>query len=232
MPNYGDPKYWDKRYRNNSGSMFDWLEDYNSLKSMIKELANPESKVLILGCGNAEFSEHMYDDGYKNIYNIDISTVVIKQMRKRNEQREGMVYEVMDVCDMTYPDGYFDIAIDKSTIDALLCGDNAFLNVARMTKEVQRVLKPGGVYFVISYGKPENRDFHLEREHLSFTLKEYALYPSEAVTEEQKEEKSHYIYICTKKEDADRVSAENFEKVCHMLNKQAEEESLLQTTDD
>jgi len=40
----------------------------------------------------------------------------------------------MDVCDMKYPDGFFDIAIDKSTIDALLCGSSAFLNVAKMTK--------------------------------------------------------------------------------------------------
>jgi 2-polyprenyl-3-methyl-5-hydroxy-6-metoxy-1,4-benzoquinol methylase len=77
MPNYGDPKYWDKRYRNNEGSMFDWLEDYNSLKSIIKELATSDMKILVLGCGNAEFSEHMYDDGYHNIYNIDISSVVI-----------------------------------------------------------------------------------------------------------------------------------------------------------
>jgi hypothetical protein len=47
-----------------------------------------------------------------------------------------MNYEVMDVTDMKYPDGFFDLAIDKSTIDALLCGDNAFLNVAKMTNEV------------------------------------------------------------------------------------------------
>lgn len=42
--------------------------------------------------------------------------------------------EVMDVRHMTYPDNFFDIAIDKSTIDALLCGNNAFLNVAIMLK--------------------------------------------------------------------------------------------------
>jgi hypothetical protein len=47
-----------------------------------------------------------------------------------------MKYEVMDICNMKYPDEYFDVAIDKSTIDAILCGDNAFLNVVRMTKEV------------------------------------------------------------------------------------------------
>jgi hypothetical protein len=53
MPNYGDPKYWDKRYRNNEGTMFDWLEDYTSLKPLLKDIITPESKILILGCGNA-----------------------------------------------------------------------------------------------------------------------------------------------------------------------------------
>ena len=95
-----------------------------------------------------------------------------------------MKYEVMDVCNMTYPDGFFDIAIDKSTIDALLCGDNAFLNVAKMMKEVQRVLKTNGVYIAISYGKPENRSFHFERDHLLMKLKQYVLYPLEAESEE------------------------------------------------
>ena len=40
----------------------------------------------------------------------------------------------MDVRQIKYPDNSFDIAIDKSTIDALLCGDNAFINVALMMK--------------------------------------------------------------------------------------------------
>ena len=78
MPNYGDPKYWDKRYKENEGSMFDWLEDYNSLKTLLKELINTDAKILILGCGNASFSEDMYDDGFHNIFNIDISEVVIQ----------------------------------------------------------------------------------------------------------------------------------------------------------
>ena len=64
MPNYGDPKYWDKRYAENEGTVFDWLEDYNSLKSLIKELVPQDAKILVLGCGNAEFSADMYDDGF------------------------------------------------------------------------------------------------------------------------------------------------------------------------
>lgn len=78
MPNYGDPRYWDRRYNEYQGKMFDWLENYESLKPLLKDLVKKEDKILILGCGNAEFSEHMYDDGYLNIVNNDISSVVIE----------------------------------------------------------------------------------------------------------------------------------------------------------
>ena len=76
----------------------------------------------------------------------------------------------MDVRKLDYEDNEFDLAIDKSTMDAILCGDNSFVNVAIMTKEVQRVLKKRAYYIIISYGQPNNRVFHLEREHLSFDL--------------------------------------------------------------
>jgi ubiquinone/menaquinone biosynthesis C-methylase UbiE len=115
--------------------MFDWLEDFNSLKGILEKHLKPEHKILILGCGNANFSEDLYDAGYHHIYNIDISTVVIEQMRERNKERTEMLYEVMDVCDLKYPDNFFDIIIDKSTIDAVLCGDNAYLNTAMLLKE-------------------------------------------------------------------------------------------------
>ena len=101
MPNYGDPKYWDKRYSDNAGTMFDWLEDFYSLKPLLYDLIpDKSSRILIIGCGNAPLSEDMYDDGYHNIFNIDISSVVINQMRERNSSRELMQYEVMDCTDM------------------------------------------------------------------------------------------------------------------------------------
>lgn len=118
----------------------------------------------------------------------------------------------MDACNLKYPDNYFDVCIDKSTIDALLCGDNAFLNTAIMLKEGQRVLKEdGGKYIAISYGKPSSRSFHFERTFLSWTLKEYIFSPVEAESDKDKEEKSHYIYVCTKNADWRRIYAENFE---------------------
>jgi hypothetical protein len=48
-----------------------------------------------------------------------------------------MKYKVMDCTNMEgIENGEFDVVIDKSTIDALLCGNNAYLMVAKMTREV------------------------------------------------------------------------------------------------
>lgn len=38
----------------------------------------------------------------------------------------------MDVTAMTYPNSYFQLVLDKSTIDALLCSENPFINTALM----------------------------------------------------------------------------------------------------
>lgn len=42
-----------------------------------------------------------------------------------------------------------------------------------MVKEVQRVLKTGGIYIIISYGSPENRIFHLVREKFKFKKRDH-----------------------------------------------------------
>ena len=81
-------------------------------------------------------SEDMYDDGYKAIWNMDISPLCIEQMIERNkEKRPEQNWEVMDVRDLKYENEMFDVIIDKSTIDAIMCGDNAHMNVAIMLKE-------------------------------------------------------------------------------------------------
>lgn len=50
-------------------------------------------------------------------------------MAERNaETRPEMQFQVMDITNMNeLESNSFDLAIDKSTIDALLCGEDAFL---------------------------------------------------------------------------------------------------------
>ncbi|OMH84867.1 Endothelin-converting enzyme 2 [Zancudomyces culisetae] len=91
-------------------------------------------------------SEDMYNDGYSDIVNIDFSETVIEQMSTRTANT-GMVWEVMDVCDIKYPASEFDYIIDKGTMDALMCEKGDVWNpspelVARVNSEVDEVERP------------------------------------------------------------------------------------------
>ena len=232
MPNYGDISYWEERYKTSDNSTFDWLENYATLKEIISSLNIPKEtgQILNLGCGNSEFSENMYCDGYKNIKNIDISHNVIKAMSERNKDKEGMTYEVMDVRDIKYENNYFDLAVDKSTIDALLCGEDAFINVAKMIKEVQRVLKVGGYYMIVSYGTPDYRLLHLERKFEKFNIE--VLKIEKDFVEEDEYDKHHYIYLCQKLEGADEISQKFFDDTLEELIKQQKSEEEEDEQDD
>ena len=118
----------------------------------------------------------MYDDGYFQIANCDYSHVCIEKMLQRNKDtRPYMKWDVMDVCDMKYKDASFDLIIDKSTMDCLLCGCFPYLKVAIMLSECQRLLKTGGKLVSISYGKPDARTKHFLRDHLGFSLKTFEI---------------------------------------------------------
>ena len=206
---YGEATYWDDRYEKAGGeAAFDWLETFESLEPyMRKFMPRKNIRILVLGCGNAEFSEDLYDAGYENIVNIDISPVCIQQMTVRNAiQRPNMSWKVGDVTNMEFKNSSFDLAIDKSTIDALLCGDDAYIMVGKMMKECQRVLKKGGHYFAISFGNPEARAHHFQSPFLSVTNFQYTI-----KEEGSTDDKAHFVYVWKKKADADRVSAANFD---------------------
>ena len=134
-----------------------------------------------------------------------------------------MTWLVMDITDMTaFDSNTFDLAIDKSTIDALLCGENAFEKVSFMLKETQRVLRIGGSYFAISYGRPEGRAFHFEQPFLSFENRQIMLPDPTAQTEEEKKDRAHYVYISKKLPDADEVS--DFEFLKHIERMRVQEQ--------
>lgn len=117
----------------------------------------------MVGCGNAVLSEDMVNDGYQEIVNVDISAVVIEAMQKKYQDYPQLKYEKMDVRDMSaFENSSFDSVVDKGMLDSLMCGPNAHPNVGKMLEEVRRVLKPGGVYILITYGGPHVRMPHLK----------------------------------------------------------------------
>ncbi|XP_024545098.1 uncharacterized protein LOC9645030 [Selaginella moellendorffii] len=76
----------------------------------------------------------------------------------------------MDVRNMAvFGDNSFDAVIDKGLMDSMLCGSNGFIDVRFMLEETRRVLKPGGVFILITYGEPLLRMHHLK--HPAFDWK-------------------------------------------------------------
>lgn len=73
----------------------------------------------------AGLSEEMYDDGFLNIINIDISKTAIRTMAARTADRKTMRWEVMSCTALTLSDASVDAVLDKGTMDSLLCGENS-----------------------------------------------------------------------------------------------------------
>lgn len=196
--------------------------------------------ILMLGCGNSELSELIYQDNLcKNIFNIDLSNNVIKSMRERCKTMEAMSWEVMDARELKFAPGFFDLVIDKCMLDTVLCGEKSYVNAAIVTKEVQKVLKIGGVYMIVSHGDPSSRLIHLNREHLGFEVsiqcvkKEFS--SEDDLFSKHTQEKINYIYICRKNIDADILCQENFPRVYFELEKSEiieDDEKDIQSNDD
>jgi len=77
-PPYHKATYWDSRYQTDPEPL-DWYQNYNALRTHFHELVNPTDKILNVGCGNSRLSFEMRIDGYRDITNIDISTVLIER---------------------------------------------------------------------------------------------------------------------------------------------------------
>ncbi|XP_073049477.1 uncharacterized protein [Primulina eburnea] len=188
--NYGDSLYWDARYIQEANcGFFDWYQRYSALRPFVRKYISPSSRVLMVGCGNADIQ--------------------------------------MDVRDMSFfPDESFESVIDKGTLDSLMCGTGASISATQMLGEVSRLLKPGGVYMLITYGDPTVRMPHIKRPVYSWNIDLYVIpkpgfqrpYGSTATnsllepiptTEEGllppdyviEDPDSHFIYVCKKMDE-------------------------------
>ena len=199
MPEYGKADYWDERYKSND-TTFDWFVAFEPLRDIITSICKPDHKILVAGCGNSRLSPLMYEAGLTNITNVDISDVVINQMRARYKEMDRMEWLKMDVMKLEFQDSTYDVVIDKGTVDSLLCGGNSFHNVYLMNKNISRVLKRGGRYIVITYGQPDTRIDHYRRKKLHFDV-EHKTVDKPVFSSDASPTSNYHVYIMTKTED-------------------------------
>lgn len=150
---FSSAEYWNSFFKKRGKESFEWYGEYTELCGILHKYIKTKDNTLVIGCGSSRLSEDMYDLGYHSMVNIDISEVVIKQMKTRNAtKRPSMVFEKMDVFKMSYDDAQFSVVLDKGTLDALLPNgdEDAIADILKMFEEVGRVLRIGGRYVCIS----------------------------------------------------------------------------------
>jgi ubiquinone/menaquinone biosynthesis C-methylase UbiE len=138
---FSDKNFWDDSYGRLS-STYDWYIPYAEAKKFLSNESRGD-EILVIGCGQSEFSEDMFKDGYKRILSVDFSSTAIQTMIKRaknSEELKGIRYLEMDVTHLLFDDETFDIVIDKGTLDAILTAHNEE-SAQKTVKNAHRVLK-------------------------------------------------------------------------------------------
>lgn len=75
------------------------------------------SQILVVGCGNSELSEHLYDVGYRHLTNIDISETVVNHL----------TFQKVDATQTPNEDESYQATLDKGTLDTMASQEEGVL---------------------------------------------------------------------------------------------------------
>ncbi|MBA4317053.1 MAG: hypothetical protein C0412_01500 [Flavobacterium sp.] len=120
-----------------SGSSY----SFENLMIQMGDIVN--TRILDYGCGSGWLSVYLATKG-ANVYGFDISTKLVELGRKRaliNNLSDKVTLKKMIAEELEYPDNYFDKVIGISILH--------HVNLEQASKELTRVLKPGGSAFFI-----------------------------------------------------------------------------------
>jgi SAM-dependent methyltransferase len=187
---YADPAYWEERYELFRFT-FDWYHNWDELQPVIGHFFCGAEFVLHLGCGTSPLGADVAPF-FRSVVNIDISTVAIRRMAAAHASRSNVSWLVMDCTQLAFRSSLFDVVFDKGTLDALFCGADGLRKAGLTLSEVHRVLRPGGLFFEITYGAPEYRLRAFNQVGLAWEL-------LEPITVENAERDTvHWIYVFRK----------------------------------
>ncbi|MEQ2257873.1 eEF1A lysine and N-terminal methyltransferase [Xenotaenia resolanae] len=196
---FSSADYWERFFKKRGERAFEWYGDYNKLCGILHKYIKLQDKVLVVGCGNSELSEQLYDVGYKHLTNIDISETVVAHMNQRNaERRPDLTFQQVDATQTPYEDASFQGALDKGTLDAVASEEEGAL-ARRMITEVSRVLRVGGRYVCVTLA--QESVIKLAVDHfvqLGCAVRLHCLQEERGKEEEDTFALPVFVLICTK----------------------------------
>uniref|UniRef100_A0A8C2XQP0 eEF1A lysine and N-terminal methyltransferase n=1 Tax=Cyclopterus lumpus TaxID=8103 RepID=A0A8C2XQP0_CYCLU len=195
---FSSAEYWERFFKKRGEKAFEWYGDYNKLCGVLHKYIKVQDKVLVVGCGNSELSEQMYDVGYKRLTNIDISETVVTHMNQRNaERRPGLTFQQVDATQTPYEEASYQAALDKGTLDAVASEEEGALARSMLT-EVGRVLGVGGRYVCVTLAQESVVKLAVEHfVQLGWAVRLHCL-QEETGNEEDSFALPVFVLVCTK----------------------------------
>lgn len=154
---------------------FDWLlslRAHPQLRAWVLPASHglgADARVLVVGCGDSTLSEDLWAEGCTRVVGVDIEARCVAAARGRAAGRAGLEWATVDVA---APEGLppglgaFDLALDKGTLDAIVCaGDRA---ACRAVWNVRGALVPGGVLVVVTLHRDGKVQRFLDAPSLGF----------------------------------------------------------------
>jgi len=95
---------------------------------------------------------------------------------------EGLKYAHMDARGLTFPDGLFDVVIDKGCLDCMVCTEkdsDATEFIDCTLREASRVLKQGGYFCLISCGINSERMASFKLDRLGWKIEAHEVLDTE-----------------------------------------------------
>lgn len=129
--------YWTQRYEEKRTG---WDIGYPStpLKEYIDQLQDKDVKILIPGAGNGYEASYLWEQGFKNVYVLDISQEPLKAFEERNP-----AFAKANIIQANFfeHEGRYDLILEQTFFCSFLPSDKNRLAYAR---KMSQLLKPKG----------------------------------------------------------------------------------------
>ena len=122
---------WDRRLAENWETM-----DWPAKISIITEKVDKQAAILDIACGTGSILRGLRGHGYTNLHGFDSSTYALQRLRAEGfDMHEGWLPK------LPFANQTFDVVIASQILEHMI-------RRSTFARELQRVLKPGGIAFV------------------------------------------------------------------------------------
>ena len=110
--------------------------------SILEKTFHPANSVLEVGCGEGHLSK-ILADLFKKVTAVEKCSKKVEIAKQTLKEKSNVIIENCDFFCMTFPDSLFDAIVLKNTL-------HFFDDVPKVLREVDRIIKPGGHFYVIT----------------------------------------------------------------------------------